>query len=355
MLIIHGLYSSAMSCSQPWPRSSLLHQTFIGYSSQNKLIIQDTQARPRQDAFLLRLPDEILVTICDLATLDPDPCEPVCEAEMPPLYEVIKALALVCHRFHQIALPLLYRTIRFDKPHLVVPPTNAVKSLNRSLQQNSSLRRHCRVLVITINDCEPWTIKQDFSIAKNLISWLNEVRCLKLVGGFGCRRMNNTRAFCRIVCQYLSRVEHLFVSRNGWDIYFAPIVEQLNVPSLRLLQVSGKHYPRNIEWIEMLKLKVCNPSPLICLLSRKTRTRTLLALLRSSKHSRLLIHVSRMSEQPLLTHCSWKTSKVGLLQRHNSSSGHGGSLVPISHATPAVGPSLICPSCTHYSSCTKTA
>jgi hypothetical protein len=228
---------------------SQLHQTYLGSSAQNRLIIIDNKNTtrdgdkciPRDEAFIFRLPDELLVKVLGLATSQVDTRRPwwYCECEMRCDYAATKTLALVCHRFNRIVLPLLYRTIRFGHSHRIVPPAKAVKSLHRTLQKNPSLSQHCRALSISINDLAPHFEGEDFSIALDFVSWMKKVRCLKVHGGFDKPYNEHTWALIRKIVQDMREIEHLCISREGWGLYLGPIMEQVDIPRLKKLHVHG--------------------------------------------------------------------------------------------------------------------
>jgi hypothetical protein len=80
---------------------------------------------------------------------------------------------------------------------------------------------------------------EDFSIANDIVSWLTTVRCLNVHGGFEGKRNELTWALMGNAVQRLPELEHLCISREGWGLYLGPILEHLDIPSLRALSVSG--------------------------------------------------------------------------------------------------------------------
>ncbi len=227
-----------MASSQHWPKTGTLRQTHIGFSARNTLTIRGPQIVPGTEAFIFRLPDELLVTIFELATLNSDSGGWYCESETLFYYEGIKSLALTCHRFNLVVLPLLYRTIRFDDPYQqVVPPTKAAKSLNSGLQKDLSLRRYCWLFSIDIHDDKAEGNLEKFSIANNLVSWLTKVRCFRIHGGFSRKNYEHTWAVIRNVAQHMRELEHLSII--GYGPYLRSILEQIDIPSLKRLDVGS--------------------------------------------------------------------------------------------------------------------
>jgi hypothetical protein len=79
---------------------------------------------------------------------------------------------------------------------------------------------------------------EDFSIANDFVSWLPRVRCLSIHGGFE-RRNEHTWAFIRNAVQHMREIQHLSISREGWGLYLSPIVDTIDIPSLRILDIHG--------------------------------------------------------------------------------------------------------------------
>lgn len=195
--------------------------------------------KPRGEAFIFRVPDELLVSILELASVSPDFWTWCCDCHAMGKYATMKQLARVCHRFNQCILPLLYRSIRFDYPHGIVPPTTAVRRLYRSLQNNASLRQYCQTLSIHINDVRDTWVVEDFFIANDFVSWLTKVRCLQIHGGFDKPHNEHTWLLIRNVVQHMREVEHLNISRQSWGLLLGPIMEHVDLPLLRKLNIHG--------------------------------------------------------------------------------------------------------------------
>ncbi|KAJ5832737.1 F-box domain protein [Penicillium riverlandense] len=123
------------------------------------------------------LPDELVTQILNWSTFDKYrfPSRAFC---------VIISLALVCRRFHRIVTPFLFEDIGCSKvDHTIVPPCEQILQLHRVLKYNPQLRSKCFYLCIEI-DHHAITTNEDFAVARDLVSWLTNVRTLLLVGGF---------------------------------------------------------------------------------------------------------------------------------------------------------------------------
>jgi hypothetical protein len=169
-----------MASSQRSARFASLRQIYLGSSAQNRLTIVDLhKSIPTEEPFIFRLPDELLATVLELATLNiKSPGWRSCDCVVLCEYAAIKLLALICRRFNRIVLPLLYRTIRFNTVCQVAPPGKAVKALHSTLQNNTSLWQYCQALSICIGDSGGKVEAEHFSMVNNFASCLTRVRCL---------------------------------------------------------------------------------------------------------------------------------------------------------------------------------
>ncbi|KAF1959600.1 hypothetical protein CC80DRAFT_532991 [Byssothecium circinans] len=143
---------------------SAWRQTHLGLSSDNTLTIIDGRIRsvlvnPGEN-YLLRLPDELLVDIVQLAICEERPqprwvsfvakSEFECECEFTPNIQCAKTLSRLCHRLRNIVQPALYlsHTIHSPSPmeyngHLR-PCVQTIK-LRRRLEQDMCLAQICKV------------------------------------------------------------------------------------------------------------------------------------------------------------------------------------------------------------------
>ena len=231
-----------MASSGSWARSASLRQTQFGSSPRNKLVLLDRhrpKRNPKEEVFIFRLPDELLDTILKLAALSLGFRGWCCDCKALGNYTVVKKLVLVCRRFHRVVLPLLYHTIRFDYPHQIVPPTTAVRRLYRGLQENPSLRQYCKAFSIHVSDIRSTSTVEDFFFANVFVSWLTKVRCLQIYGGFDKPHNEQTWLLIRNIVQQMREIEHLFIARECWGLHLGPIMEQIDLPSLRKLEIHG--------------------------------------------------------------------------------------------------------------------
>ncbi|KAF4470825.1 F-box domain [Fusarium albosuccineum] len=128
------------------------------------------------EAFIMRLPDEILSKILDLAADTIFKADTFWGKDF--FSKTTVALATVCRRFNRITTPRLYY-------HLVIwwGKTNHVtRSLHLTLRQRPELRQCCRRLtVIESRDYKPTSSRQNPRKAMDLISWLTGTGQLKII------------------------------------------------------------------------------------------------------------------------------------------------------------------------------
>jgi len=157
-VLLHCLRLTSMTC---------LHQTYLGFTATKSLTIiglelscntsTTRQGRsttpkvhpssyvPTREAFIFRLPDELLLSIVEFTICDPrSRSQAECDESAPRDNACVGVLSRVCHRLTRIAQPLLFRTIRFKHRVETVPPSIPVIKLHHTLTNNSELRQYCR-------------------------------------------------------------------------------------------------------------------------------------------------------------------------------------------------------------------
>jgi hypothetical protein len=85
-----------------------------------------------------QLPDELLVLIVEFAAIGPDDLPDSCNNE------VVLKLSQVCHRLRRLSQPILFLSIRVERPARTVPLNISVLRLLRTLRERADLRQHCR-------------------------------------------------------------------------------------------------------------------------------------------------------------------------------------------------------------------
>ena len=228
-----------------WHRPRTLRQTHLGPSSDDGTLavfgrVDPTRGpAPVEDAFIFRLPDELLVTILEWAALGSLPAwRRACASELPFEHDTLTAMAVVSWRFRCMTLPLLYRTLRCRKTSRALPPDRTATLLHRMLETHPSLRRCCRILSVTIDDLHAAGGPEDFRVLEDLAWWLTQTRCLSVHGGFE-RHTAYTWKFVRDAVSQWRALEHLSLSRQCWGLYLDPILEHLDAPSLKTLDLHG--------------------------------------------------------------------------------------------------------------------
>lgn len=131
------------------PSMDYKRQTHLGSTVAGDLTIIDLE-RPSFDAqpkhaYILQLPDELLSSIVECASED---CvtHTTWMLEHATIYDpnCVRSLSLVCQRFRRLAQPLLFRSISFEYPYQIVPPSRSVIKLHRTLSEKAELRHYCR-------------------------------------------------------------------------------------------------------------------------------------------------------------------------------------------------------------------
>jgi hypothetical protein len=169
-------------------------------------------------AFILGLPQELLIAIIELAIFrrcDPHGCPDCCKL---PNAECAKALSRVCRRVSRIAQPMLFHNIKCDGPPSRVSPRNGVLRLHRSLQENPSLRKHCRRLSISVLHDWSQSKAEDWAIVDNLSHWLTRIRCLASYGVFEGFN-EGTQDLVQKLMQNMGHVRHWRLYGEGCGLY----------------------------------------------------------------------------------------------------------------------------------------
>jgi F-box-like len=225
----------------------LIHQTYLGASSQQTLTLHGRRRRgeqpggePLQEAFIFRLPDELLLAIFEDASVTWILSEEKCECQARYHRSTLSALACVNQQIHHLVIPLLYRTLGVEEELDLVPPSKRMRAIWSSLNNKPSLRQHCRVLCVVLNDMRGTKAGlQDYSIASDLAAELKHVRCLKIHGGFEEVHNESMWTFVRSAVQNMQGIQHLSLSRQCWGLYLKPIIENVHLPKLRKLYLHG--------------------------------------------------------------------------------------------------------------------
>jgi len=132
------------------------------------------------------LPDELLAQILGLVVRYPT--RSWWAPDFDKYFRNSISVMLVCHRFHRLATPCLYRHIEVAAgwvgPNFPGASPRSTELLRRTLTEDSSLRENCRVLHVHIGahdgDPPPRT-------AEDFVTWLVRTKCLQIDGGFFSR------------------------------------------------------------------------------------------------------------------------------------------------------------------------
>lgn len=200
------------------------------------------------EAYIFRLPDELLMSIIEITSYDSPnrfqshravqgciKCGITCD------YKYTTALSLVSRRFARIAQPFVFRAVGFGYRQEMVPASVGVRKLYHALRGNSSLRTHIKCIFLYVPDYH--LAGQDvgnWRILKYILTGLTNLRCLDIHGGFEAR-ISNEQMFTLIrnLSSSSQLVEHLALNREGWGLYLDAIMKNVQFPRLRSLTLHG--------------------------------------------------------------------------------------------------------------------
>ena len=190
----------------------------------------------KEPALILRLPEEIISLILTLATLASPKEHERYHKQF--LSKTTINLMLTCHRFNRIALPLLYHNIslKFGLPD-GNPSPHPVKTLHRIVQQNPDLGRHCRYVMIRIEQ-RPDLV--DIAIVNELFTYLTKVRVLEFRGGYERAERDKIEYLWTLIQTAAQRMDGLEELRCSWldGILSAfKFVQKVDIRSLKKLFV----------------------------------------------------------------------------------------------------------------------
>jgi hypothetical protein len=196
---------------------------------------RDAMPDPDHEAYILRLPVEVLTMIVELVVSGPrkfpdnfyggdergctDCGLACCEADA-------RAICLVSCTFRDIAQPILFRVIDI----CALEDTSLIW---QTLSQNIHLRKHCRQFVI--NETSGPSEKM-FSRMKDIFRWSVNVQCvqirIEMVTGDLCRNLAKTLA------THAHQLKHLLLSGKYCHYNWVRIVNIVEFPQLTKLDIS---------------------------------------------------------------------------------------------------------------------
>jgi hypothetical protein len=195
-------------------------------------------------SYIVDLPDELLDRILCLAVSNRDLWQPGCLATN----RNARPLLLVCQRFYQISVPLLYREVQCDYGTESVSPSPAWKKLHRTLRDKPALREHCRTIQVHVPDIggRGDLNSADWSYTNDIVSWLTGVRHFTLYGGFE-QNADANWAFLGRVAQCMPNIENLKLHREGFNLCLQPLYDLPIFPCLASLSISGVSQDRETD------------------------------------------------------------------------------------------------------------
>jgi hypothetical protein len=158
-------------------------------------------------------------------------------------YHTALALSLVCQRFHRIVQPLMYNTLNLSS-HSLVYQCRVVRLLHRSMEANPALGAMVKCLLLYLDyrtSLFPVNIifQVDFTIAKELMGWMENVEEINIQGGFV---HPSTWPVMIDAAQKWKRLRDVSLKRvdGEWSMSMTPVFEFLMAtPSLTKLSLYG--------------------------------------------------------------------------------------------------------------------
>ena len=224
-------------------------------------------AGTEHEAFILRLPDELLEPILvSSARFTPDPplrtrYEDYEDDEEDNDYGTPQALPLVCRRFHRLATPHLYADIVIRcNGHEPNESVRRTKLLHRTFRESPSLWPHCRTLTILADS--PWAAPgvplfnaesptmNLLYIAVDLVAWLTGATELCIKDCHGDHKMSDILSLVRLAAEHTPGLKHLTLHGRWGSPFDLPLVSDtlsdLGLSAcLRTLTISGISYAGN--------------------------------------------------------------------------------------------------------------
>ncbi|KAI9923882.1 hypothetical protein ASPWEDRAFT_181920 [Aspergillus wentii DTO 134E9] len=182
------------------------------------------------EAYIFRLPEEILAFIIELAAREiPDRHR---ERDRYSSFFII-SLTVTCHAFNRIAVPLLYHTINIQ----VSSASGVTKCLHSTLKQKQTFARYCQELTIHVGDDED--DEKESVITCDIVGWSSCVKTLKMnTSPFRGTRPQRSR-FLQIASRSMREITQLKIQAGKEDIQPREIMESVDMPSLRELSIDG--------------------------------------------------------------------------------------------------------------------
>jgi len=192
---------------------------------------------------ILSLPDELLEHILGLVVSYPT--RSWWAPDFDNFFKDAASVVLVCRRFWCLATPYLYRHIDVAvggaSPSFPAASSKATEHLHKTLGRDGSLREHCRILHVYLEDCPgevPQRNLQDFA------SWLARTRTLLVDyfwhAGQTANRRDRAWDFIRTAVRDMACLEDITLTTGTNLLALPTIVETLcDAARLRTVTLNG--------------------------------------------------------------------------------------------------------------------
>ena len=214
-------------------------QRRLGRSASNQLIVIRPPPPPPPERGIFALPDELLLHIISMATAESFGGRG--RGHQRPMNKFRRFLdpSVVCRRFNRLVCPLLYADMDLDmgldrgRRHITTLWPVALRNLHRTFVENPSLRRHVRVVTISLNLHDD-AILPALPLLVDLASFFTSARLLTFT--FPYKNWEDAISIFRSAASHMAKLDEVRLSGGEWGPSLAHVCEALTgVPHLRNL------------------------------------------------------------------------------------------------------------------------
>jgi hypothetical protein len=146
----------------------------------------------------------------------------------------------VCRRFNRIATPLLYHTAVFENSCGIVPPCLPARKFHRTVHENPMLRPYVKAVKLYIEDLHDIRSLDEYDIANDFMIWFPNVTSFELQAGFANGKRKYTWPMIAEGVKHMPLIREISLHREDFDgLLICEVIQNLNIPSLRKLDISG--------------------------------------------------------------------------------------------------------------------
>ncbi|KAF2728466.1 hypothetical protein EJ04DRAFT_581322 [Polyplosphaeria fusca] len=124
----------------------------------------------------------------------------------------------------------------------MAPASKPVRRLRRTLKKDPHLGKYCRVLWVRISETgsiPPPQDHWDYDVAHDLLTWLPNLNCFNIWGGFAKPHDDHTWTFLRHVFFGSLQLQHVILEKLVMEMKLDDIILNLESQSLKSLSLQG--------------------------------------------------------------------------------------------------------------------